>query len=389
MGASNTPLYDLIELQGLLANTTYTTAPGGGGDIIGYVDNATYSDRDGDNSASQIHELNETYDSDNGVLTIDGVDYVIHLVTPTNSSNPVTVTYNDGASSIDLTGNDYRSEVAFMIAEPVGGGATRWFMAVDDSIGDLPDITSIQTRNLDFNPSGDDVKITLHGDNNVTVCFAAGTMIETAAGPRPVEAILPGERVLTLDAGPRPVLWRHSRTQRLAPGGSDRQRPVCIQRGALGPGMPERRLVVSPQHRLLLASKIAGRLLGTPEILVPAAKLTSLPGITRDDNVRSVTYVHLFLGSHEVILAEGAAAETLLPERGALRALPPAARRELVALTDTPLRPARPIVDFGPFLRELLRRHRKNGKALCDRAVIERARHFAVDAPQLRLVSTA
>lgn len=388
MGASNTPLYDLIELQGLLDNTTYTTTPGGGGDIIGYVDNATYTDKESVNSATQINELNETYDSDNGVLTIDGVDYVIYLVTPTNSSNPVTVTYNDGASTIDLTGDDYRSQVAFIIAEPIGGGSTRWFMAVDDSVGDLPGITSIQTRNLDWNPSGDDVKITLHSDNNITVCFAAGTLIETETGPRPAEEIRPGCRLLTLDRGPRPVLWRHTQTLHFAPGGDPRQRPVRIQRGALGPGIPERTLLVSPQHRMLVASKISARLLGAPEVLVPAVRLVGLAGIARDETTQAVTYVHLYLGSHEVILAEGAPSESLLPEREALRALPPAARRELTALARDPVRAARPIVEFGPILRELLRRHRKNAKPLCDPSALSRAR-AAAERPAPRLVREA
>jgi len=387
MGSSNTPLYDLIELQGLLDNTTYTTAPGGDGEILGYVDNATYTDNESGNTATEIYELNETYDSDNGVLTIDGVDYIIHLVTPTTSSNPVTVTYNDGASTIDLTGGSYESEVAFIIAEPIGAGTTRWFMAVDDSVGDLPDITSIQTRDLDWSPAGDDVKITLHGDNNVTVCFVAGTRIETETGPRAVETIRPGDLVLTLDRGLRPVLWCHSRTQRFAPGCDERLRPVRIQRGALGPGMPERRLLVSPQHRMLVASKIATRILGTPEALVPAAKLVGLAGIARDKTAPAATYVHLYLGSHEVVLAEGAPAETLLPESAALRALGPAARREVMALMDGPVpAPARPIVDFGPVLRELLRRHRKNAKPLCDVNVAERLRHAALGRPDLRLV---
>ena len=71
MGASNTPLYDLIELSGISSFSTYTTAPGGGGDIIGFVDTATYTDSDGSNSASQIAELN---DSGRSRLTIDGGD---------------------------------------------------------------------------------------------------------------------------------------------------------------------------------------------------------------------------------------------------------------------------------------------------------------------------
>lgn len=363
MGASNTPLYDLVELQGLLSNTTYTTAPGGGGDIIGYVDNATYTDSEGGNSATQITEINETTDSDNGRLFIDGMEYSIEIYTPSNTSNPVTVTYNDGASTIDLTGDDGTSEVAFLVAQPLGPGSVRWFMAIDDSVGDLPDITSIQIRNLDTDPAGDDVKINLDQDNDVFVCFVAGTSIETVNGPRPVETIRQGDLVLTYDHGPREVLWARTRTLPLDNARrAQKNAPVRIHRGALGPGMPVRDLLVSPQHRLLIASKVAARMFGAPEILVPATRLVKMPGILRERRLERVTYCHLFFGAHELIWAEGAVTESLLPERGALAGLTAGTAPRIAA--QPPVAPARPIVENGPQVRELLRRHRKNVKPL-------------------------
>ena len=39
------------------------------------------------------------------------------------------------------------------------------------------------------------------------ICFAAGTMIETALGPRPVESIRPCDRLWTCDRGYKDVLW--------------------------------------------------------------------------------------------------------------------------------------------------------------------------------------
>jgi len=81
MGASNTPLHDLIELSSINANATMTVTPGGGGDILGVVDTATYTDDDSDNSATQLAELNE-----DGSLTIDGVAYNIMLAVPDSSS---------------------------------------------------------------------------------------------------------------------------------------------------------------------------------------------------------------------------------------------------------------------------------------------------------------
>lgn len=385
MGASDTPLYDLIELQGLLSYTTYTTTPGGGGDIIGTVDNATYTDTHTGNSATQITEINTTADADNGVLTIDGVDYRISLADPDNTN--VTITYNGGASTIDLTGDSGTSDVVFIIAEPTGGGSTRWFMAVDDSVGDLPDITSIQIRALDWSPAGDDVKINLDENNTVTACLTAGTMIDTPDGPRPVETLAVGDLVTTLDHGPRPVLWIHSETLRFGPGGArDTRRPIRIQRGALGPGLPARSLTVSPQHRLLVSSPIARRMFGDQEVLVPAVKLKGLPGIGPDGRATQVTYLHLFFGTHELVLAEGAPVESFLPEAQALSALSRTERRALCALAPTPVDPARLLVETGAQVRELLRRHRKNVKPLCDPGVFARVKR-ATAHRALRLVA--
>ncbi len=365
MGANNTPLYDLVELQGLNAFTTYTTSPGGGGDIIGLVDNATYTDDDSDNSSTTIEELNDTADSDNGRLFIDGMEYSIELVTPTNSFNPVTVTYDDGASSVDLFGNGYRSDVAFIQATPNGPGSVRWFMAVDDSVGDLPDITAVQTRNLDYDPSGNDVKIDLEQNNTVTICFAAGTLIDTAGGARPVEELKIGDLVRTLDHGMRPIRWIRSETLPLDTEKRVRKSaPVRIHRSALGPGMPERDLVVSPQHRVLVASKVVARMFDTPEILLPAKRLVGMPGIIREGRLDRVTYCHFYLGTHEIVFAEGALTESLLPETGPIASMDARARAEVATMGVVP--PARPIIENGPQVRELLRRHRKNVKPLVD-----------------------
>lgn len=203
MGTTNTPLYDLVELSGISANTTYTTAAGGGGAIIGIVDNATYTDTSGLNSATEIIEINDTTDANHGILKIDGVTYNIDIYTPasTNYADRVTITFNGGASTIDLYGDDGQSQIAWIIATPQGGGPTRYFTAIQDDVGNLPDITAIQVRGLDTDPAGDDVKINLDQNNVVTACFASGTRIAVPGGWTAVEALRAGDHVLTMDAG--------------------------------------------------------------------------------------------------------------------------------------------------------------------------------------------
>lgn len=388
MGASATPLYDLVELSSLLQYTTYTTASGGGGDIIGLVDNATYSDSENNNTATQINELNTTADADHGVLTIDGVNYDIWLADPDNTS--VTITDGNATQHI-VSGDSGTSNVVFITAVPVGGGAARYFMVLDDWIGDIQDIASIQIGALDYSPAGNDVQISVNRNNLITVCFAAGTMIETPQGPRRIEEIGPGDLVTTLDNGPRRVLWTHAETLRFGPAGApDSQRPIRFQRGALGPGMPARPLTVSPQHRMLLASKVVARVTGVDEVLVPAVRLESFPGVRRDMAIAAITYVHLMLASHEILIAEGAPAESLLPEAQAIAALPEAARAALIALAPAPYPPARPIIETGDLLHDLRRRLRRNRKPLIAAGMLGRIRALTqprTKAALLRIVA--
>ena len=95
MAANNTPMPDLIELSSINANATFTAAPGGGGDILGVVDNATYTDSDSSNSPTQLVELIETSGGDGGTITIDGTEYNIRWQCPTvrvtMSQSPMTM----------------------------------------------------------------------------------------------------------------------------------------------------------------------------------------------------------------------------------------------------------------------------------------------------------
>ncbi|MFS4437270.1 Hint domain-containing protein [Paracoccaceae bacterium GXU_MW_L88] len=144
------------------------------------------------------------------------------------------------------------------------------------------------------------------------VCFAAGTMIETDTGARPVETLAKGDRVMTLEHGPQAIKWtgqRHFSAEDLATNPD--LTPIRIRAGALGPNLPARDLLVSPQHRILLRSKIVARMFDGEDVLIPAKKLLDYPGIEIADDVAEITYVHFLCDQHEVVTAEGALAETL------------------------------------------------------------------------------
>ena len=202
-------------------------------------------------------------------------------------------------------------------------------------------------------------------------CFAAGTLIDTANGPRAVETLVAGDLVLTRDRGLRPLAWAGGR--HLPPRHLDiapNLRPVRIRAGALGPGLPATDLTVSPQHRILVRSKIAERICGAPEALVAARHLCALPGIEVTNPPGGIGYHHILFDRHEVVRANGAWAESLFTGPQALASLSPAARREIRAIFPELFGQDAPgwagARDFltGAQTRELTRRHLKNDKPL-------------------------
>ncbi|EPX78854.1 Hint domain-containing protein [Salipiger mucosus] len=163
-------------------------------------------------------------------------------------------------------------------------------------------------------PSSDDPTVPYA---ELAVCFARGTLIETPRGPRPVETLRPGDRITSVDNGAVPIVW----IGRQVVQGHGRAAPVELAAGSLGNAASLR---LSPQHRVMV------RLNGT-ERLVAAKALAGQPGIALR-RCHAVEYWHLLCERHEVLFAQGAAVESMLPGPQALRALPPAARAEIEGL---------------------------------------------------------
>lgn len=201
-------------------------------------------------------------------------------------------------------------------------------------------------------------------------CFTPGALIETASGPRLVEVLQPGDAILTRDGSYQrlaQVLRSHVTAADLAK--APNLRPIRITQGALGQGLPAQDLLVSPQHRMVVSSAIAERMIGTTEVLVAATRLTALPGIFVDETVAEVTYLHLVFGRHEIIFADGAATESLFTGPEALKSVPPEARAELLAIypdLNTPNVTPRPALAIpkGRHQHDLVARHAKSRQPL-------------------------
>jgi hypothetical protein len=133
----------------------------------------------------------------------------------------------------------------------------------------------------------------------LSLCFCAGTMIATATGETAVEDLAIGDTVLTASGEPKPVVWIGQGRVLVTPGRRSPATPVRICKGALDDGVPHRDLRVTKGHSLLLDG-----------VLIPVEFLVNHRSIVWDDRAREVDIYHVELAGHDVLLANGAPAES-------------------------------------------------------------------------------
>ena len=149
------------------------------------------------------------------------------------------------------------------------------------------------------------------------VSFTRGTPITLASGEqRAVEDLKVGDRVLTRDDGPQALRWIGQNTMRAV----GEFAPVRIRAGTLH---NENDLLVSPDHRLFIYQRSDALGAGRPEVLVRARHLVNGDTVTRIEG-GFVDYFQLLFDRHQIIYAEGIAAETLLVDTRTRPALPEA-----------------------------------------------------------------
>lgn len=205
-------------------------------------------------------------------------------------------------------------------------------------------------------------------EDGLIPCFTRGTWIEVLTGMQNIERLSVGDVVRTKDNSLQTIRWLGRRkldADQL--NFNPKLRPVRITAGALGMGLPKRDLLVSRQHRMLLKSEIARQMFGRFEVLLPAIKLTELPGIFVDLMINSVEYFHLLFDQHEVIYAEGAPTESLFTGPEALKSISPAARQEIrtifpdVENLDYTPQPVR-LIPTGRSQKQLVSKHLQQNK---------------------------
>lgn len=220
------------------------------------------------------------------------------------------------------------------------------FEAVEATSG--TDVTGLHDHSVTFEMNGQTITVGTdawgtHGDqpyggwsiwsqsvvlNESVVCYASGTLIATPTGDVPIESLSVGDKVTVSDGAASEVRWIGKRTVKA----QENLAPVRIKQNALASGVPQRDLLVSRQHRMVVSSDFAEEKLGTKDVLIPAIRLTDLPNINVDTSFEKIEYIHILFEKHEVIFAEGAASESLFPGPEAMKALPVAAQKELCTI---------------------------------------------------------
>ncbi len=293
-------------------NTATVSAPFGVADL-----NSNNSSTDTDSVAPQF---------DVGITNTDGVtsvtrgEFTTYTIVVTNNG-PSAVT---GEQVTDLFPSDFTDvswtsvatggssvaqasgtgNIQTTVDLAAGGSAT--FIAIGEigrsATGTLSNtaLVTAPPNVTDSNPANDSATDT----DTVVPCYCPGTHIRTARGEKRVETLRIGDKVMTASGALRPIKWigRRGYAGRFIRGDKN-VLPICIRAGALDDKVPKRDLWVSPHHALYLDS-----------VLIEAKDLVNGVSIVQADRVEKVEYFHIELDSHDVIIAEGALAESYIDD---------------------------------------------------------------------------
>ena len=208
----------------------------------------------------------------------------------------------DGDGDNDIVVTNYGdNNVSVLVNNGTGDFNTQETFAV----GTNP--VAVAIGDLDGDDSADDIAVANYMSDNVSVlleCFLTGTHILTDKGEVAVENLQIGDNVVTAEGKLEPVKWIGYQT--VAPHQVKnplRGYPILIKEGALGNNLPQRDLYVSPDHAMYFEG-----------VLINAGALVNGTSIVKTEPQEAFTYYHVELENHTLLLAEGASAESYLPQ---------------------------------------------------------------------------
>ena len=215
---------------------------------------------------------------------------------------------------------------------------------IPDGSGQLVVSNGVETVRLQFDGS-DATLFEAHADAGtgtdiVALCFLRGTLIRTPLGEAPVETLSVGDRIVTLSGAVQSITWIGIGRNLVKRGKRSAATPVLVRKDALGDNVPHHDLRITKGHSLFLDG-----------VLIPVECLINHRSIAWDDHAQEVEFYHIELSSHDVLLANGARAETYRDD----------GNRWLFRNANSgwdlpPLEPCAPILTGGPIVDAIWRR---------------------------------
>jgi hypothetical protein len=197
------------------------------------------------------------------------------------------------------------------------------------TFGANPENGTVDFLDADGNTTG---SMTFTNIENVIPCFTPGTMIATPKGEVAVELLKAGDRIITRDNGIQEIRWTGQKALNWHDlNANPHLKPIFVRQGSLGNGLPERDMMVSPNHRLLVANDRTALYFDEHEVLVAAKHLVSQDGVQAVESL-GTTYIHFMFDRHEVVLSNGAWTESFQPGDYTLKGMGNAQRNEIFDL---------------------------------------------------------
>ncbi len=245
----------------------------------------------------------------NGTLTIDPTvnASVLNNISFSGTTGTLIIGEPDGSSPVDISALGTISGVGPGDTIEINGYTYTGGASYNNGTLSMPVVDG--TVNLGMllagtGLSGTDISVNALGPNGIMVtvaCFAEGTRIATEDGNVAVESLRPGQRVTLAGGGTREVVWTGHRDIDTArhPRPHDVQ-PIRVVADAFAPGQPAVDLRLSPDHAVFVDG-----------VLIPIRYLLNGRTIVQE-SVARVSYWHVELDRHDVLLAEGLPAESYL-----------------------------------------------------------------------------